>query len=195
MAVVNKVMSISEQEYLTAERKAEHKSEYFRGEVFAMSGASRNHNRIAGNFYAFLHRQLAGKGCFPYGSDLRVHVPANSLYTYLDITVVCGKEQFLDDEFDTLLNPVFICEVLSRSTMDYDKGGKFSLYRSIESLQEYWVISSLEPRVEKHVKQEGGAWLLTDFVSLDQTITLEALSIDISLRDVFMDVEFVNSKE
>lgn len=192
MAVANPILKVSEQDYLAAERKAQFKSEYFKGEVFAMSGASVNHNIITTNLLGVLIVNLKGKSCRPFGSDLRVHIPANTLYTYPDISVVCGERKFLDDQFDTLLNPVFICEVLSKSTADYDTGGKFTLYRSIESLKEYWVVSSLEYRLEKHVKQDSGAWLLTEFKSIDDGAELECLSLQISLKEIYQDVEFVS---
>jgi len=113
------------------------KSEYFKGEIFAMSGASLAHNKITENLKGFLYMNLKGKGCKAYGSDLRLHIPSNTLYTYPDTSVVCGKEQLLDERFDTLLNPVFIAEIPSPSTADYDIGGRFALYQSIESLKEY----------------------------------------------------------
>jgi Uma2 family endonuclease len=178
------------QEYLELERKAEHKSEYFKGEIFAMSGATRQHNVISGNFYAFLHQKLKSKGCRPYGSDMRVHIPINSLYTYPDISVVCGKEAFLDNEFDTLLNPIFICEVLSTSTADYDTGGKFTLYRSIESLREYWVISSLEYRLLKFVRQQNNDWLMSEILNLNETVLIETLAVEVPLKEIYLDVEF-----
>lgn len=180
----------TQQEYLELERKAEYKSEFFKGEIFAMSGATRQHNVISGNFYAFLHQKLKPSGCRPYGSDMRVHIPLNSLYTYPDISVVCGKEEFLDNEFDTLLNPIFICEVLSTSTADYDTGGKFTLYRSIESLKEYWVISSLEYRLQKFVRQPNNDWLMSETLNVNEKVLLETLSVEVPLKEVYLDVEF-----
>lgn len=178
------------QEYLELERKAEHKSEFFKGEIFAMSGATRQHNVISGNLYALLHQKLKSRGCRPYGSDLRVHIPVNSLYTYPDISVVCGKEEFLDNELDTLLNPAFICEVLSASTADYDTGGKFTLYRSIESLKEYWVLSSLEYRLQKFVRQSNNSWLMSETLMVNETVLIETLSIEVPLEEVYLDVKF-----
>ncbi|MBX2896677.1 MAG: Uma2 family endonuclease [Cyclobacteriaceae bacterium] len=178
------------QEYLELERKAEHKSEYFKGEIFAMSGATRQHNVISGNFYAFLHQKLKSEGCRPYGSDMRIHIPINSLYTYPDISVVCGKEEFLDNEFDTLLNPTFICEVLSTSTADYDTGGKFTLYRSIESLKEYWVVSSLEYRLLKFVRQPNNDWLMSETVNVNNTVSIETIAVEVPLKEIYLDLEF-----
>lgn len=103
---------ISPEEYLELEREADYKSEYYQGEVFAMAGAGRNHNRITENLSISVGSFLRGKSCRTYSSDLKVHIPANSLYTYPDLLVVCGKEQFVDDKTDTLLNPRIIVEVI-----------------------------------------------------------------------------------
>lgn len=179
------------QEYLDAERKASFKSEYYKGEVFAMSGASRNHNVINLNFLSYLHNLLKDKTCRPYGNDMRLHIPVNTLYTYPDIMVVCGEEQFLDSEFDTLLNPVFIGEVLSPSTADYDTGGKFTLYRSIPSLQEYWTLSSFECRLEKFIKNSAdNTWILSETTHVDDIVELSCLDIKVPLAEVYAGVKF-----
>jgi Uma2 family endonuclease len=180
----------TEQEYLELERKAEYKSEFFNGETFAMAGTSNPHNMITVNFLAFLVSKLKSKNCRPYGSDMRVHTPINSLYAYPDISVVCGEKKFLDNEFDTLLNPTFICEVLSKSTADYDTGGKFMRYRSIDSLKEYWVVSSLEYRLQKFVKQSNGSWLLTETTNINDVATIESLSTEVSLMEIYFEVQF-----
>lgn len=180
----------TEQEYLELERKAEYKSEFFGGEIFAMAGTTNPHNIITVNFLILLGTKLKGKGCRPYGSDMRVHTPINSLYAYPDISVVCGEKKFLDNVFDTLLNPAFICEVLSKSTADYDTGGKFIRYRSIESLKEYWVISSLECRLQKFVKQTNGSWLLTETTNVNDTVLIESLGEEVPLSEVYFEVDF-----
>jgi Uma2 family endonuclease len=180
----------TEQEYLELERKAEYKSEFFGGEIFAMAGTTNPHNIITVNFLILLGTKLRGKGCRPYGSDMRVHTPINSLYAYPDISVVCGEKKFLDNVFDTLLNPAFICEVLSKSTADYDTGGKFMRYRSIESLKEYWVISSLECRLQKFVKQTNGSWLLTETTNVNDTVLIESLGEEVPLSEVYFEVDF-----
>jgi Uma2 family endonuclease len=112
----------TEQEYLELERAAEYKSEYYRGEIFAMAGAGRNHNRITENLSIEIGVFLKGKGCQSFSSDMRVHIPENTLYTYPDFLIVCGEPEFLDRQTDTLLNPSVIVEVLSPSTERYDQG-------------------------------------------------------------------------
>ena len=181
----------SQSEYLELERTAAAKSEYYKGEVFAMAGGSLPHNKIAGNFYFILRRLLAGKNCQPFGSDMRVHIPLNTLYTYPDISVVCGKEELLDDKFDTLLNPVFIAEVLSKTTRDYDTGGKFAFYRSIETLREYWTVSSYEYNIQKWVKNSHNhTWVLNETSAREDSMKIESLKLNISLPELYEQVAF-----
>ena len=181
----------TQDEYLESERKADFKSEYYKGEIVAMSGASFHHNKIMVNFLTLLSLKLRGKNCSPYGSDLRVHIPANSLYTYPDISIVCGKEESIDKNFDTLLNPVFLAEILSPSTSDYDTSGKFALYRSIESLKEYWTISSFEYRLQRFVKNDANnTWILSETTNLGDSAQLESLSLTIALKELYEGVKF-----
>jgi Uma2 family endonuclease len=127
---------ISPEEYLALERKAEYKSEYFAGEMFAMSGASPRHVLIVTNVVAELRSQLKQRPCTVYSTDLRVRVSPTGFYTYPDVVVVCDQPQFADEQRDTLINPTFIVEVLSESTKDYDRGEKFEHYRTLVSLKE-----------------------------------------------------------
>ena len=177
-------------EYLEIERKALDKSEYYQGDVFAMSGASWNHNIISGNFLAVLHQQLKGKSCRPFSSDLRIHIPLSTLYTYPDLVVVCGTPEFLDNEFDTLLNPTFIAEVLSASTMDYDRGKKFQFYRSIPTLKEYWTISSLEYHLEKYVKNNDNTWTFSETINPIDQLLIATLQVTVPLAELYEGVKF-----
>ncbi len=144
---------ISQKEYLDTERLALDKHEYLNGEVLAMPRLNKFHNRIFVNTYSRIGTFLLGKKCTPYGSDLRVHISENTFYTYPDISIVCDEEKYLDDEFDTLLNPKVIIEILSKSTRDYDKGTKFTLFRSIPSLVEYILIDSEKMFIERFAKK------------------------------------------
>ncbi len=101
----------------------------------------------------------------PFGSDLRIHIPKNTLYTYPDISIICGEMECTDDHFDTATNPSVIIELLSKSTRNYDKGGKFTLYRDIDTLQEYILIDTEAIYVEKHIRNEDNSWQLTEFKS------------------------------
>src|SRR6202012_6265077 len=125
------------EEYLEMENAATEKHEYYKGEIFAMSGAKHQHNLVAGNIYAPLKNKLRDKPCKPLNSDSRIHIEKNTLFTYPDISVVCGDPVFLNDDEWNLLNPTVIIEVLSPSTQNYDRGDKFNLYRDIPTLKEY----------------------------------------------------------
>ncbi len=123
------------EEYLEIERKAEYKSDYLNGEMFALAGTSKEHSIITINITRILGNELLGKRCQVFDSNLRVKVTETGLYVYPDLTVVCGEQKFDDNNFDVLLNPTIIIEILSKSTEDYDRGTKFKHYRELESLQ------------------------------------------------------------
>ncbi len=179
-------------EYLEFERKSEIKHEYFNGEIFAMSGAKRNHNKVTTNINGLVWQHLKGKNCESYSNDMRVFVPATGLYTYPDLVVVCGKPMFQDNVFDTLLNPVLLIEVLSEATESYDRGKKFQHYRSIESLHEYVLVSQTEARIEKYVKHGDGFWLLSEAVGLGSEIEFSSIECRIALREVYDKINFEN---
>ena len=181
---------LTPEEYLEIERKAEYKSEYFGGEVFAMAGAKRRHNVIAWNIGGELRQHLKGRNCEAYPADMRVFVPQTGLYTYPDLVVVCGEPQFQDNAFDTLLNPILIIEVLSDTTETYDRGKKFQHYRSIEILQEYVLVSQDEARIEKYVKRGDGFWLLSEAVGLDSEIEFASIECRIALAEVYDKIDF-----
>ncbi len=181
---------LTPEEYLEIERKAEYKSEYFDGEIFAMAGAKHNHTKIVGNLCGLLWQHLKGKDCEFHPNDMRVFVPKTGLYTYPDVVVVCGEPKFQDKVFDTLLNPTLLIEVLSESTESYDRGKKFQHYRSIESLQEYVLVSQDEARIEKYLKQGDGFWVLSEAFGLDAKIKLDSIDCEIALSEVFDKVNF-----
>ena len=179
---------VSAEQYLESERHAIEKHEFYLGEIFASSGASFTHNQIFKNTYISLGSKLKGRPCQPYGSDLRIHIPNNSLYTYPDISIICGKPEMTDTVKDTIVNPSVIIEILSKSTYDYDKGQKFTLYRDIISLKEYILIDSMSVRVEHYYKNDDASWTLKDFRTLDDKINIETITADLFLTDVYADV-------
>ncbi len=179
---------LSPQEYLALERPSTQKHEYFRGGVFAMAGASPNHNRVVRNLLTLLDAQLRGSQCEVFPSDLRLHCPAG-LMTYPDLQVICGPVEYFDAENDTVTNPTLIVEVLSKSTERYDRGQKFEFYRSISSLVEYVLVSYREPRVERFIRQPQG-WLMVETSGLDAALELAAASAKLSLSEVFRGVDF-----
>ena len=181
---------ISAEDYLQAEREAVEKHEYYQGEIFAMSGASVKHNRIFSNFFGDIAYKLKGKGCQPYSSDLRIHIPENTLYTYPDVSIICGEPELTDDHFDTVTNPSVIVEILSLSTRNYDRFSKFNLYRDIKSLHTYILIDSLSYSIELHTRNEDNTWQLQDLKSLDDILILKTLQIEILLKDIYEGVTF-----
>src|ERR1700676_915631 len=151
---------LTEDEYLEIERRAERKSEYYRGERFAMAGSAHAHNRLVANLIALLGMQLASLPCLVLPSDMRVQISATGLYTYPDVIVVCSEPQFRDKRRDTLLNPTLIVEVLSPSREAYDRGRKFDHYRILESVAEYFLVASDRVHADLAVRQPDGRWLL-----------------------------------
>jgi Uma2 family endonuclease len=189
MSTLSKTYLTPEQ-YLEIERQAEFKSEYYQGEMFAMSGARRAHNLISLNAGASLHQQLRGRPCETYLGDMRVLVPSAGLYTYPDVVVVGSEPKFQDNTFDTLVNPTVIIEVLSESTESYDRGQKFEFYRSLESLSEYLLISSQRASAELFTRQPDGRWLLTAKSRLEDSLDLQSVGSRLSLADLYEKVEF-----
>jgi len=181
---------LTETEYLTIERAAEIKSEFFDGEMFAMSGGSPQHSRIGTNLASEFSQRLKAHSCVPYNTDLRIKIEASGLFTYPDLSVICGPLKFAEGTDDTVVNPTLIVEVLSASTERYDRGRKFEHYRLISDLKEYLLVSQKEPRIEQFVRQPDGRWLLGDAVGIDSTLELPSLQISISLAEVFSKVQF-----
>lgn len=176
------------EEYLALERKAPFKSEYYRGEIFAMSGASREHNLIAGNLFSSIRSQFLDRPCETFMSDMRVRVLPTGLYTYPDVVAVCGEPRFEDDEVDTLINPTLVIEVLSPSTERYDRGAKFGQYRRIESLREFLLASQDEVLVEHYVRH-GEEWVLTAYDRRETVLKLDSIGCEVSLRDAYSKVD------
>jgi Uma2 family endonuclease len=180
----------SPEAYLEQERIATEKHEYYKGEIFAMSGASKENNEIYSNVFTDIGHKLKGKGCKPYGSDFRLHIPKNTLYTYPDIIIICGKPILTDEKFDTVTNPSVIIELLSKATRNYDKGEKFTLYRDIDSLREYILIDTEKTYVEKHIRNDNNSWQLTDYRSQGDSFTIDTVQISLLLKDIYDGVSF-----
>lgn len=179
------------EEYLALERQASCKSEYYAGEIFALAGASRWHNLIVVNVIGELSSQLKGRPATAYPSTMRLKVNSTGLYTYPDVTVVCGKPQFEDAQQDTLLNPTLIVEVLSESTEAYDRGGKFAHYRKLDSLIEYVLIAQTKPHIEHYVRQSDNRWLLEEADNLSATLHLPSIDCRLSLSEVYDKVDII----
>ncbi len=179
----------SPREYLLFERESDQKHEFFKGEIFALVGASERHNLIVANLVRELGNLLKGRPCKVYPSDMRVKVNATGLYTYPDVSVVCGDAELEDDQFDTVLNPLLIVEVLFKSTEDYDRGRKFGHYRRLESLAEYVLVSQDKPHVERYRRQADGQWLLWKTSRLEDVVELSSLECEIALAEIYDKVD------
>lgn len=177
-------------EYLAFERDSDTKHEFYRGELFAMSGGTGPHSGIASNIIRALGNALSDRPCIVHTSDLRVACPTG-LYTYPDVSVVCGKVQYEDAANDVLLNPIVIVEVLSPSTEAYDRGAKFKHYRTIPSFREYVLVSQHEARVEHYSRQQDAAhWLLTTIDDPQGVVAFPALNCTIPMAEIYAKVEF-----
>jgi Uma2 family endonuclease len=186
---------LTPEEYLAIERKADYKSEYFAGEIFAMTGASRRHNLIVGNTTRELGNLLKKRPCQVYPTDMRVKIAETGLYTYPDVVVICGTPEFEDESEDVLLNPTLVIEVLSESTEAYDRGKKFEHYRHIPSLAEYLLIAQDRCRIEQFTKQNDGKWLFSEVNSPDAKVKLLSIDCELSVAEVYDKVEFEKENE
>ncbi len=181
------------EEYLEMENASDEKHEYYQGEIFAMSGAKLVHNEITSNLHYRLRQKLEGKPCRPYGSDFRVHIEKNSLFTYPDMTVVCGEVLSLNNDNHNFLNPTVIIEVLSPSTKNYDRGDKFRLYRDIPTLKEYILVDSGTVNIEVFAINNNGNWELQEYKGMDEVLQIRALQLEISLSDIYDGVKLAEA--
>ena len=186
---------ITPQEYLIREREGSTKSEFYRGEIFAMDGGSANHSLIAANLVREAGNALKDKPCTVFNSDLRVQVQTTGLYTYPDATIVCGEPIFDDDHRDTLLNPTVIVEVLSDSTEEYDCSKKSNHYRQIKSLKELILIAQDRPQVERFTRQANGDWLFHEQTELSAEFELKSLDISVAMSELYRGVKFEPTEE
>jgi Uma2 family endonuclease len=184
--------SLSPAEYLRRERAGEAKHEYDAGEIWAMVGASLNHNLIAGSLFAALYGQLRGKPCHIFPSDMRLKTPSG-LYAYPDISVVCGEAQFEDSHQDTLLNPVVLVEVLSPPTERYDRGRKFQHYRTLPTLRDVLLVAQDSPRVEQYSWQ-AGRWTLMDVGGNDGVVQMDSIGCVLPLTAIYEQVNFDDAR-
>jgi len=188
VAVYNKTKFTAE-EYLQFEKTSSEKHEYFKGEIFAMAGAGPRHNLIFSNLFGDLAYKLKGKTCRPFGSDFRVHIPENTLFTYPDISIVCGDIISSNVDQDSVTNPTVIIEILSPSTKDYDRGGKFLLYRDIPTLKEYILIDTGAIFIEAHRINKSGHWELEDIKGSEATLNIEAVGLSFPLKEICEDTK------
>lgn len=175
------------EEYLELENASDEKHEYYQGEIFAMSGVTQEHDVVTMNLLRELGNKLRGKPCRPRTSDTRIHIPKNTLFTYPDISIVCGEPKYLNDDEFNLLNPTVLFEVLSRSTKSYVRGDKFRLYRAIPTLKEYIVVDPKKIHIEAFYINGEGEWALREYTDINNTLELRTVNVSISLTDIYED--------
>ena len=178
------------EEYLRMEENSSEKHEYFQGEIFSMGSGIPRHNFLVANVTAELIFGLRGKDCTPYSSDMRILVRSSGLYTYADVSVVCGETELAPDRNDTIINPVLIVEVLSPSTEKYDRSQKFELYRGLESLKDFLLVDQARVYIELYTRSASDTWLLQTFNSLSQTVTLVSVNLAIPVANFYDKVKF-----
>lgn len=179
---------ISAEEYLALEENADHKSEYYHGEVFAMAGASYNHNVISVNLVHTFHGKLADSRVF--SSDMKICVEKKKFYTYPDLSIVCGNIEFEEGRTDIIANPAVIVEILSDSTKDYDRGTKFAAYRRIASLQHYVLVDQYSIHVEHFERTEKNTWLPNEFEDIKDSFRINAVNAEFELKSAYNDIRF-----
>ena len=181
---------LTPEEYLELDRAAEVRSEFFDGVMYAMAGATWNHNVISSNVAAALNARFAGRTCRAVSENMRVQIDLTGRYAYPDVVALCSAPQFKDAHRDVLLNPELIVEVLSDSTKQYDRGAKFLRYRTIASLQEYVLISQEDPVIMRYNRQPDGTWLVTFIHGADAGLDFLSVGCSVPLVEVYRDVEF-----
>ncbi|MBS1824289.1 MAG: Uma2 family endonuclease [Acidobacteria bacterium] len=181
---------LTAQQYLELEKNAAYKSEFFYGEMFAMSGGSINHASIGGNLYHTLRRLLRDSKCKPYNSDARIVVDPQAHYAYPDISIVCGEMQQAGEAGDSIANPVVIFEVLSPSTERHDRGAKFRSYQSIQSLREYFLVSQDNALVERFERTDDGRWTISYHEGMNASVQIASAPCELALNDVYEDIVF-----
>ncbi len=185
--------AITPEEYLAREAQAEYKSEYRNGEMFALAGASINHNQIVVHVAASFTRLFERKPCRIFATDVRLHIQQSGLYCYPDVMGICGKIEFLPGRDDTVINPIVLAEVWSDSTKPYDRGEKFATYRQIPTLQEYVLIDQTQFYVE-HFRRDGNSWVLETLDDLDAVLVLPSVQCEMPLATIYEKVEWENNK-
>lgn len=191
------------EEYLAFERASTEKHEYYQGEIFlmqghgealAMSGAARRHNIIFSNLFGELATRLRGKSCQPFGPDMRMNIPENTLFTYPDISVYCGELTGDSEDEDTAINPAVIIEILSPSTKSYDRGEKFKLYRDISTLREYILVDTESVRIEVFRINEKKHWELEEYRNLTDELNIPSIAVTMPIAEIYRRTKLADNK-
>jgi Uma2 family endonuclease len=191
MGLPKRAIEHTPEEYLAFERAAKTKHEYLDGQIYAMAGGSPPHNQICFNLSGELHPQLKGTACVGYTSDQKIRTDPMDLFSYPDLTIVCGPPLFHDQHKDVILNPTVIIEVLSPSTEEYDRKEKFTRYQNLQSLTDYILVSQNRVCVEHFIRQKDKRkWLYSMETELQAEITIGSINCRLKLADIYDRVVF-----
>ena len=194
MTIAQEIRYYSPEEYLEFEVNSELRHEYIDGLIIPMTGGTPNHNKIAGNLYVAIHFALKRQPYEVYYTDQRLWIPKQRIHTYPDVMVVQTPLAFAEGRNDTIINPVMIAEVLSKSTKGYDRDEKFAAYRTIASFQEYILIDQYTIHVEQYVKTDNRKWMFLEYEDINDTLNLTSVSCQISLADIYDKVDFTSTE-
>lgn len=183
------------EEYLALEESAIDKSEYHDGEIIPMTGGTTNHNKIALNFCRKFPLTVNGQDYETFINDVRLWIPLTRRYVYPDIMVIQGEPIYQGSNKTIVTNPLVIVEVLSSSTKDYDRGGKFVAYRSIPELREYILIDQYSYHIEQFAKNSDSKWVLTEYDSSEAGLTLESVDFQMPLSEIYERINFEVEEE
>lgn len=190
MTLAQETRYYSPQEYLELEVNSEIRHEYINGLIIPMTGGTPNHNQLALNFSGTLNYLLKRQPYQVFVTDQRLWIPSRKIHTYPDIMVVKTPLEYQEGRTDTLVNPVMIAEVLSKSTKGYDRDEKFAAYRTIPTLQEYILIDQYTIHIEQYFKTDNNQWIFSEFTDGNINLNLASISCQMTLSDIYDKVDF-----
>ncbi|OQX12933.1 MAG: hypothetical protein BWK80_43260 [Desulfobacteraceae bacterium IS3] len=186
-----KKLYYSKEEYLETEAAADYKSEYYQGEIFAMSGGSPKHSRICVNLNRSIWEATRNKDCGGFESNMKPEIAEAESYVYPDLMLVCGDVKVAENTTDVITNPVLIIEVLSPGTESFDRGKKIEYYRIVPSLKEYVPVSQDKPKIETYFRNDRNIWTCTITAGLDKTVVFESLEYEVKLEEIYYKTDLI----
>jgi Uma2 family endonuclease len=184
MSALTQTKKYTPEEYLALEEKAECRSEYNDGIITAMAGGTVNHARITNNIDRRFDERI-NDSCESITSEIKVRVESYRKFYYPDVLVICGEPELYQKRSDTITNPILIVEVLSGSTEAVDRGEKMLAYRTLESLQEYVLVSQDNAIVEQYSKNAEGNWIHKATIGLQSKVCFESIKIELTLEEIY----------
>jgi Uma2 family endonuclease len=191
-ATIGETRNYTPEEYLEMEISAEERHEYRNGEIIVMAGGLPNHNRVAGNISAQINFALRGKPYQAFVTNQRLWIPPNRLYTYPDVMMTALPLELQEGRKDTVINPILIVEVLSKSTAGYDRAEKFAAYRTISSFQEYLLVDQYCQKIDRYVKHSKKKWELQIYDETDTVVQLQTIDLALKIADIYDKVDFID---